>query len=451
MTADRIFGFFQSYCDYIHSVGIETMGGLRFAIVTFNTYDRAVKAAKNSYYIIDGVRMDVSVAEYLQRDINILDLNDESLSIIYKHLDMKDSYSLSKTCQRLDSLLHKKFAALYENIHVTLSQADHMVLDIIREYGQQMKSIRLRRSLRSSSRSLTGTRILTELMLHCGILTTLEMVDYTFGHLGPNTATLNPLFARLHTLKLKKCRVSDRLFPHFDVEQMVLMEVEAMEDNGKAQPMRRLKSLKIIEKPHVSSSHRFLRLIREQSPVEHLEIDEIPIGKYDSWNHEINFHKILKTLKSYCRINMTHTELESTVSIIGEFPLLTDFVLGYPITLTPFSLLHLIKAGHNLDRLVVILNYKCTKDFQTDPSPSGFEQLVDAVAERPNKKRLNIIIVGSLNQITPFMFQCPAEAPLKITCLLAHKVADILEVDQEDFIRMSEKQIATLQNEKLLP
>lgn len=449
MTVDRIFHFFTSYCDYVKYVGIETMGGLRFANVTFKTLDSAMKTAKNPYYIIDGARMDVTVAEYLQQKPILLDLNDECLFVIYKHLDMKDSYNLSKTCQRLDSLLQRKIAELCKNRHVTMSEIDDKVIDIIREYGRNMKSIRLRCCLRSSSPT-SGTSILTELMLHCGELSSLEMVDYSFGHLGANTATLTPLFARLHTLKLKNCKVSDRLIPHFDVEQIVLMQIQVVGDSGKARPMHRLKTLKITEREYVRSSPSILRLISEPSSLEHLEVDEIMKSKYGSWNREISFHKNLKTLKTYCRRNMTNSEIELILSLLVELPLLTELVLGYPITLTPFLLMHLITAGQNLDRLIVILNYKCTKNFNDILLKAEFDPLLNTVAQRPNKKSLHVIIVGNQNQITPFMLNHPAEAPLKITCLLAHRVAEILDVDREDFIRMSEKQIASLRHEGLL-
>lgn len=449
MTATKIFDFFEERSSNVDYVGIQTLGGIRFANVTFKTPRSAKLAANVPYYRIDYARLNVSTAEYYREETNIMALNEYCFIEIFRHATFVDSYNLSRSCHRLRLLLHMRFPEIFKNKHIILSQADDKVIDIIREYGYQMESIRLRCSL-NSSRPLSGTRILTELEQHCKMLTSLEMVGYTFCNLRSGRWTLSILCSRLRTFKLKNGKVSDKLLPHFNVEDMDLIEIQIIRDNGEAEPMNRLKTLKLREHPHVPLGPSFLRLIKEPSPVEHLEVDYNTKDDVGNWNHEISNHKNLKKLYSFCRGYMRATEVAMAASLIQTLPLLTEFVLGYPIELTPDGLLRLIDAGQNLDQLVVICNYKFNKRFPMNLNESRFDDMWDAVARRPNQKRLNVILVGNQHQLAPFLFEYPAEAPIKITCVRGGAIIKFLGLDRKDYIRMTDKQIAALYDKRLL-
>lgn len=449
MTATEISGFFEKRFHNVDYVGIQTLGGIRFANVTFKSRQSAVAAASKSYYEIGRHRVNVSIAEHYKEETNFLAINDYCFIEIFRHAAMKDSYSLSRTCERLRALLHSRFPEIYKNRDVILSQADDKVMDIIQEYGYMMESIRLRCSL-NSNRPLSGTSLLTELKLFCPKLSSLEMVDYTFCNMRSTRWTLAPLFERLRTFKLKNGSVSDKLLPVFNVEHLVLMGIQIIKDKGDAKFMSRLRTLKLKEHPHVPLGPCFLRLIREPSPVEHLEVDDITIDEIENWNREISNYRNLKKLYWFSNGVIMHDEVAMAASLIQELPLLTDLVLGYPLVLTPPVLLRLIEAGQNLDQLVIICNYKYNKRFPIKLQANRFNKMWDAVSRRPNLKRLNVIVVGNQQQIVPFIYNYPAGASIKITCLLASGITEILGVDRKDYIRMTDRQIAVLQDKGLL-
>lgn len=448
MTADRIFRHFQLFYGNVENVDIQIIRGKRCANVTFSIPDTAVAVAKQLVSEIDGARMNVS--------ITLMALNDETLLDVFKHLKMEESYKLATTCRRFNSFHHQNFAELYQKPHVTLDGIDDKVLHIIREYGYQMESIRIKRPL-SSIHPLTGTRILAELMLQCKALTAVEMVGYTFCALPSNTPALTPFFKRLRSLKLKYGEVSTLLLPQFDVKELVMEKVKTLDENGVVLPMSRLKTLTITENPHAPEGPSLLRLTREPKPIQHLVVDEIMESKVDSWFSEIRHFRELETLRAYCKSERDDSVIEDEdvtdefstkilrlSHLIEELPLLIDVVLGYPDVITPTSLLRLIKSGPNLERLIIILNYKCMKNFNVDKLPPRFGEMLDVVSKRPNKKRLHVILIGGSNQLAPFQFEFPAEAPIRISCMKWYEASEILDVDDEDYIRLSNYQIVQL-------
>ncbi|XP_053685269.1 uncharacterized protein LOC128734897 [Sabethes cyaneus] len=142
--------------------------------------------------------------------MNILQMNDDCLMLIFGQLDLMDLISLEKTCDRFGSIVndiykrYKKFDfddELQNKAYLTMLDAK----TVLTEVGSFMRSLSI-----SQNRFLQpGLRVLKLIPRFCLNLTELEIRDFT---LNPITIqSLESVFKNLEALSLVCCGISDNI------------------------------------------------------------------------------------------------------------------------------------------------------------------------------------------------------------------------------------------------
>lgn len=457
MSTNEIYTYFQSSYK-VEWVAIHLGPKYRFAIVTFRDEENAKKASQQKLHTIAGSILTVSTADSIQERPSLLALNDDCILEIFKNLELKDLCSASNTCSRIRGLAQMEFASRYKDKTFTLLENDEKVADYLRNFGSQIHSIELKRPMEIPSHTVLGdTYILHLLAEYCGSLSKLKLFSYEFYHRRDSTTTqLIPLFSRLKKLTVKRCHISDKILSMFDVTKLILNEVTILKDDAEVRCFTNLKTLNIIRGERRSHTH-FLRLVSRSKSVVNLEIDllyafEILEPEISYIYQEISRFKNLKAIKVYDR-DWSNQSIESQIEMVSRLRHLSSFILAYRADFTDENLVNLIRNGNNLKRLIIVFN---DSEYSDHPyNPNQFQAMNNIVSQRANGRPLEVIIVGSENQIRRFTVAHaqPPEALLKIKCLLKSKVGSTLRLqygaNSYPIITMTDKQIQILRNHGL--
>lgn len=456
MSTNAIYRYFQSNYGEVERVGLHTIPNFRFAVVTFKHEENVKKASQRKQHTIDGHILNVSIADEIPEQCHLLSLNDDCILEILKLLELKDLCSISNACSRLRCLAQTDFASKYKSKEFALMESDDIIADFLRSFGSQMQSIHFIRPLEtpSSHKVLGDTYILHLLSKYCDSLTNLALTRYEFRHYSDsNTLLLIPLLARLKTLSLDSCILSDKIVSILVVAESILTTVLIRNDHTSERWFSRLKTLKLALQDINGSSH-FLHL----NSVEHIEIGLPYFDASAPWpayrRDPLNLHifgemtnfKNLKTLKAYTTGGFPMESLRMIKSLIH----LSELTFGYPSEFNIRDLLTLIRNGTNLERMTVIFDFDGKSNDRSHSDQGKFDEMVDIVLQRKNEKPLNVAIVGDENQIRPFDVVPADGAPLKIVCLSIVEVSFILDLPlYPNSIRMSTEDISVLRDRGL--
>lgn len=206
--------------------------------------------------------MNIWVADEIQKQCDLLSLNDDCFREILKHLEPKDLCSIANVCTSLRYKAEDVFLSRYKEKFLT--EAEEIIEECLRIFGSKMKTIRLQSkkpwdwandsrsrmaftSVKSVEKSSSDSNILHLLLKYCGSLKSLEMKYYSFRG-GAQTEMLVPLFSRLDKVIMQNVTITSKLASMLDVPELSLIEIYVMRDimnDASNVHFSRLKTIKI--------------------------------------------------------------------------------------------------------------------------------------------------------------------------------------------------------------
>lgn len=424
MSADKIFRYFNDNygeVEYV-SIHVDAAAACRFALMEFGLESSANKASAERQHSIGGCTVDVATVDEVHTQTNILDLPDDCLSPILDNLGLEDLSMIASVCTQLRYLAQDKFTTKFRDHSLSMMfKSAENVSSCLRHFGSPLQSITyvdVEQPESNKRRKRDSTYVLHLLLNHCPSLKYLKMGECRFQNHGDHKQLL-PLFSRLDTLILEKCKIYSDLFTFFDVPELVLNVFNIYDDRARKRSLTRVKTLKFGSNCDAYGPY-FLHHMRQPTSVECLEIGVRASLRNGLcvYKEILNFEN-LKTLKMH--IHQARTS--KTMGIVERLTHLSELVWGYPDYFDPSNLLEMVRTGRNLKQLTVIFKSEGWSEAPANVQHI-YHEILYIVLERPAVQPLRVTIIGNRDQIYPFNVLLPEEAvgSLEITCIQIRRV-----------------------------
>lgn len=406
---------------------MHSMPDLNFAILKFKSQKDTKKATQQMQQSIYGHSVTVKGANRRDQKSYFAELNDDCVTAVLRLLDLKDMSSFANTCTRFRGLARAEFANRYKDETIVLQNTNRFMLDIIRNFGSQLKDMTLYAIPESTHRS--DFSLLTLVAIYCVSLKVLHLRSFKFLQTS-NCRQIVRFAGRLRKLVLRDCELTDRLFVAFDVPSLILKNVGVKITDAAPCEFARMQMLSLLCSNYEHDDHwRFLDLINNSKGMRFLECQ----NSFNRNLEKIGSFENLTVLSLY----QEAIDMDTVIDVVKRLTKLNKLRIGDPVAFNAHHLWQLIRNNRYLSELLVLFTTRQRKCPMRRAHNSIFDEMLSLLMA--HGRELDVILIGQQIQLLHLAVIMPPNAPMAINCMKRGDVHRILNVAKVD--RLTEAEI----------